>query len=69
MQHEPAAFHPGHIFSRRTSLSAEYSDFRKVGGAMFPFRVTNYAGDRRIAETVMNTYRINPPVPDSLFAP
>jgi hypothetical protein len=52
-----------------TSLSAEYSDFRKVGGTMFPFMVTNYAGGRRIAATVMNTYRINPPVPDSLFAP
>ncbi len=52
-----------------TSLSAEFSDFRKVDRAMFPFRIVNYAGGYRIAETVMKTYTIDQPMPDSLFAP
>jgi outer membrane lipoprotein-sorting protein len=54
---------------RSTALSAEFSDFRKVDGTVFPFRITNYAGGYRIAETTMKTYRINSPMPDSLFAP
>jgi hypothetical protein len=54
---------------RSTALSAEFSDFRKVDGTVFPFKIMNYAGGYRIAETKMNVYRINPPIPDSLFAP
>ncbi len=52
-----------------TALSAEFSDFRKVDGAVFPFRITNFAGGFKIAETVMKSYKINPPMPDSLFKP
>lgn len=52
-----------------TVLSAEFSDFRKVDGTVFPFRITNYAGGYRIARTTMKTYRINQPMPDSLFEP
>ncbi len=52
-----------------TALSAEFSDFRKVDGTMFPFRITNFAGGFKIAETVVKTYKINPPMPDSLFEP
>jgi outer membrane lipoprotein-sorting protein len=52
-----------------TALSAEFSDFRKVGGTVFPFRIANFAGGFKIAETVMKTYKINPPMADSLFAP
>ncbi len=54
---------------RSTALSAVFSDFRKVDGTVFPFKITNYAGGYRIAETKMNVYRINPPIPDSLFEP
>ncbi len=52
-----------------TALSAEFSDFRKVDGAVFPFRITNFASGFKIAETEMKTYKINPPMPDSLFKP
>jgi outer membrane lipoprotein-sorting protein len=54
---------------RSTALSAEFSDFRKVGETVFPFRITNYAGGYRIAQTVMKIYKINPQIPDSLFTP
>jgi hypothetical protein len=54
---------------RSTALSAEFSDFRKVDGTEFPFRITNYADGYRIAETTMKTYRINTSVADSLFTP
>jgi hypothetical protein len=54
---------------RSTALSAEFSDFRKVDGTVFPFRIANFGGGYRIAETTMSVYRINPPIPDSLFAP
>lgn len=54
---------------RSTALSALFSDFRKVGDIMFPFRITNYAGGYKIASIKMKFYRINPPIPDSLFSP
>jgi hypothetical protein len=54
---------------RSTTLSSEFSDFRKVGDTVFPFKVTNYAGGQKIAETVMKTYTIDPAIPDSIFAP
>ena len=54
---------------RPTTLSSEFSDFRKVGDMVFPFTVINYAGGQKIAETRMKTYRINPPLADSLFLP
>jgi hypothetical protein len=55
--------------NRSTTLSAEFSDFRRVDGTVFPFRIANYAGGYRIAETKMSVYKINPPIPDSLFVP
>ena len=57
------------VGDRSTALSAEFSDFRKVDGTVFPFRIMNYAGGYKIAETVMRVYRLNPAIPDSLFAP
>ena len=52
-----------------TSLSAEFSDFRVVGGVLFPFRIVNYAGGRKISETIITRYAVNPPLNDSLFTP
>jgi outer membrane lipoprotein-sorting protein len=52
-----------------TTLSSEFSDFRKVADTVFPFTITSYAGGQKIAETTMRTYSINPAIPDSLFAP
>ncbi len=54
---------------RSTALASEFSDFRKVGDTVFPFKVTSYAGGHKIAETVMKTYTINPAIPDTAFAP
>jgi hypothetical protein len=52
-----------------TSLGAELSDFRIVDGILFPFRIVNYAGGRKISETIIIRYAVNPPADDSLFAP
>ena len=55
--------------NKKTDLSVEFSDFRKVGGVVFPFRITNYAGGMKIAQTVIDEYSINPDIADSLFGP
>ena len=52
-----------------TTLSSEFSDFRKVADTVFPFTIASYAGGQKIAETIMKTYSINPAIPDSVFAP
>ena len=54
---------------RTTTLSSEFFDFRTVGDTVFPFKVTNYAGGQKIAETRFKIYEINPAMPDSLFEP
>lgn len=51
------------------TLSAEFSDFRKVQGIELPFRIVNFAGNQEIAETVVGKYEINPDIKDSLFRP
>lgn len=52
---------------RTTSLSSEFFDYRNVGGTLLPFRVVNYAGGQKIAETTIRSYDLNPALPDSLF--
>jgi len=54
---------------KQIDLSAEFSDFRKVGESVFPFVITNYAGGVKVARTVMESYSLNPDIPDSFFAP
>jgi outer membrane lipoprotein-sorting protein len=54
---------------RKTSLSSEFSDFRNVADTVFPFKVANYAGGQKIAETIMQSYIINPEISDSAFVP
>jgi hypothetical protein len=54
---------------RSTAPASEFSDFRKAGDTLFPFKVTSYTGGHKIAETVMKTYTINPAFPDTAFAP
>ncbi|MBI5102150.1 MAG: hypothetical protein HZB33_09995 [Nitrospirae bacterium] len=53
----------------KTTLSSEFSDFRKVGGLVFPFKITYYGGPQKIAGTVINKYEINPEMAESLFNP
>ena len=55
--------------NKSTYLSAEFSDFKSVGGSLFPFRITNYAGGMKIAQTVIDKYFINPEIADSMFEP
>jgi len=54
---------------RSTTLTSEFSDFRKVADTVFPYKITNYAGGQKIAETSMQSYRIDPAIPDTIFAP
>ena len=54
---------------KQIDLSAEFSDFKKVDGSVFPFRITNYAGGLKIAQTVIDDYFLNPDIPDFLFEP
>ena len=42
---------------RTMALSSEFSNFTKVGDAVFPFKVINYAGGQRIAEIIMKSYK------------
>ncbi len=55
--------------NKKIDLSAEFSDFRKAGGSLFPFRITNYAGTLKIAQTVIDSYTVNPDIADSFFEP
>jgi hypothetical protein len=55
--------------NKKIDLSSEFSDFKKVGGSVFPFTITNYAGGMKIAQTVIEKYSLNPDIADSFFAP
>lgn len=48
-------------------LSSEYDDFRKVGNTIFPFKLTNYAGGEKIAETTIKSYELNSKLDGSTF--
>ncbi len=51
------------------TLSAEYSDYRKVDGTILPFKIVNFADGQKIAETSIVDYRINSQMNDTLFSP
>ncbi len=55
--------------NKKAYLSSEFADFKKVGGSLFPFRITNYAQGLEIARTVISSYSLNPDLSDSLFSP
>ena len=55
--------------AQSTSLSSEFSDFRSVGGILFPFRIDNYADANKISEIIITRYMVNPPFDASLFTP
>jgi hypothetical protein len=54
---------------KQIDLSVEFSDFRKVEDSVLPFRITNYAGGLKVAETVIEKYSLNPEIADSFFVP
>jgi outer membrane lipoprotein-sorting protein len=55
--------------NKQIDLAVEFSDFKKVGSSVFPFRITNYAGGLKVAQTVIEKYSLNPDIADSFFAP
>jgi hypothetical protein len=55
--------------SATMTLSAEFSDFRRVQGIMLPYQINNFAGNQKIAETAVEKYEINRDIEDSLFQP
>jgi hypothetical protein len=57
------------VGTESTSLSAEFGDFKTVDGVLLPFKITNYAGGRKISVTTIGSYQINPAIDDSLFQP
>jgi len=55
--------------NHQASLSAALTDFRRVNGILMPFKIINYAGDTRLSETLITSYKINPDVEESVFNP
>ena len=55
--------------SMGTELAAEFFDYRSVEGIRFPFRIVNYGGENKIAETLINEIRLNQEMRDTLFQP
>jgi outer membrane lipoprotein-sorting protein len=50
-------------------LATDYSDFHPVGGVLFPHKLTNYAGDMKLSEIMLNEITINREIPLKLFTP
>jgi hypothetical protein len=51
------------------NLSTEFSDFRSVGGILFPFRIVNNIGGQLISDITITAYLLNEPIADSFFKP
>ena len=50
-------------------LATEYGDFHPVEGVLFPFKLTNYAGDMKLSEIILSEIMINREIPHKLFFP
>lgn len=57
------------VNGNQTDLSVEFGDFRKVGGMLQPFRITNYSGGRLIGHTTIKDCKANQKMAGSLFRP
>ncbi len=57
------------IEGNETTLFSEFADFRRVNGMEFPFRFTNYAGGQKVADMVMEEYKVDTNIGDSVFDP
>jgi hypothetical protein len=57
------------VGSSITTLSAEFSDYRKVDGILWPHKIINYARGAKLSETVISKYEINPAIDESVFSP
>ena len=52
-----------------SELSTEYEDFRPVGKVLFPFRLVNYAGEKKLSVISLSEITVNPEVPQGAFTP
>ena len=50
-----------------SELSSEFEDFRYVDKMPLPFKIVNFADGRKVGETVIQTYQLNPPLGSGLF--
>lgn len=50
-------------------LSSEFTDFRKIGGIVFPFTIVNYADQFKISNTTIAKYTVNPEIDAAAFSP
>ena len=55
--------------SSTSELSTEYSDYRVVGGVLFPFRLINSAGAMKLSEIVLDEIAVNRKISANLFTP
>jgi hypothetical protein len=51
------------------NLHSEFSDFRRVEGILFPFRIINYIRGDIINEITIRAYLLNAPMADAFFKP
>lgn len=51
----------------KTSLGAEFKDYRKVDGLLLPYKIINYTDNAKISETEITKYSINPKIDDSIY--
>lgn len=57
------------IADRPADLTAEFSDFKKVDGVLFPFVITNFGSGQKIGKTVIRIHKVNPDIDQKLFEP
>jgi len=50
-----------------SELSSEFQDFRYVDKMPLPFKIVNSADGRKVGETVIQVYQLNPPLGNGLF--
>jgi hypothetical protein len=51
------------------NLRVEFSDFRRVEGILFPFRIVNYVRGDILNEITIRAYLLNAPIADAQFKP
>ena len=52
-----------------SELSTEYEDFRPVGKVLFPFRLVNYAGEKKLSVISLSEITVNAEVQQGAFIP
>ena len=57
------------INDRDVVLSVVYNDFRTVEGMPMPYEISNFSGEIKIAENLIEEYLINPEMDQALFRP